>query len=562
MRAIRSMLALSAVVVALVPALSAANEDTEAAAKARTATPIKHLVVIFQENISFDHYFGTYPVAANVKGEPPFTAKPDTPTVNGLDEALRTTNPNLGNPQRMDRSQALTCDQGHDYTAEQLAFDHGLMDKFVENTGNGPTLGECLIPKQAPTPGNFAVLDYYDGNTVTALWNYAQRFAMSDNSYSTGFGPSTPGAFEVVAGNSFGATCGADFPLKSSACTGFPAPGGPAVAQGPGTVIEDPDPLFDACANPSASDTKAAMGGRNVGDLLNGKGVTWGWFQGGFKPTSHTPMGTPVCDSRHYNIGAGTQNDGQPCTLATAPANLKPFCQVDYSPHHQPFQYWPQTANTQHLPPTSVAAIGHQDQANHQYDLSDFWAAADHGNLPSVSYLKASRFQDGHPGNSDPLDEQTFLVNTINHLQRLDSWESTAVVILYDDSDGWYDHQMSPILNQSQTSLDALSGAGLCGSNAARVPNGQQARCGLGPRQPLLMISPFARSNAVDHSLTDQSSVVRFIEDNWTLGRIGGGSFDARAGSLSGLFDFNRPHGDRLILDPTTGLRVGGKQDD
>ena len=98
MQAIRSMLALGAVVVALVPALSAANEDAEAAAKARTATPIKHLVVIFQENISFDHYFGTYPVAANVKGEPRFTAKPDTPTVNGLDEALRTTNPNLAIP--------------------------------------------------------------------------------------------------------------------------------------------------------------------------------------------------------------------------------------------------------------------------------------------------------------------------------------------------------------------------------------------------------------------------------------------------------------------------------
>jgi phospholipase C len=123
-----------------------------------------------------------------------------------------------------------------------------------------------------------------------------------------------------------------------------------------------------------------------------------------------------------------------------------------------------------------------------------------------------------------------------------------------------YDHQMSPILNQSQTSLDALTGAGLCGSNAARVPNGQQARCGLGPRQPLLVVSPFARSNAVDHSLTDQSSVVRFIEDNWKLGRIEGGSVDARAGSLSGLFDFNRPHSDRLILDPTTGVRVAGRQ--
>ena len=84
---------------------------------------------------------------------------------------------------------------------------------------------------------------------------------------------------------------------------------------------------------------------------------------------------------------------------------------LDYSPHHEPFQYYPQTANPQHQPPTSIAMIGHQDQANHQYDLKDFFAAADHGDLPAVSYLKAAAYQDGHAGYSDPLDEQTFLAS-------------------------------------------------------------------------------------------------------------------------------------------------------
>jgi phospholipase C len=515
------------------------------AAAVRTGTPIKHLVVIFQENVSFDHYFGTYPVAANPKGEPAFKARPDTPAVNGLDPALLTANPNKGNPQRLDRTQALTCDQDHDYTPEQKAFDNGLMDKFVENTGTGPTLGECLVPKQAATPGNYAVMDYYDGNTVTALWNYAQSFAMSDNSFGTGFGPSTPGAFNVVAGNTFGATCGGDF--KGTPCTGWPAPSGPAVAQGSGTVISDPDPLYDACANPTR--TKAAMGGQNVGGLLSAKDVTWGWFQGGFKPTSRTASGAPVCGSAHFNIGAGAQKDGQPCSPATDGA----FCVTDYNPHHQAFQYWPQTANTNHLPPTSVAAIGHHDQANHQYDLTDFWATADNGNLPNVSYLKAANYQDGHAGYSDPLDEQTWLVNTINHLEKLPSWRSTAVVIAYDDSDGWYDHQMGPIVNQSQTPLDALSGPGQCGSNPGNVPSGQEARCGLGPRLPLLVVSPWARHNSVDHSLTNQTSVVRFIEDNWDLGRLGGGSIDTRSNSLTGLFSFDQPSADKLPLDPSSG---------
>src|SRR5438105_8968182 len=78
---------------------SAAGGGADPAAAARTATPIKHLVVVFQENVSFDHYFGTYPVAANPKGEPAFSAKSGTPAVNGLSPALLTTNPNQGNPQ-------------------------------------------------------------------------------------------------------------------------------------------------------------------------------------------------------------------------------------------------------------------------------------------------------------------------------------------------------------------------------------------------------------------------------------------------------------------------------
>src|SRR5215467_3602968 len=101
-----------------------------------TQTPIKHIVVIFQENVSFDHYFATYPTAeANLDGSVYFLGpKPDTPAVNGLTPGLLTHNPNSTQPFRLDRSQILTCDMNHDYTPEQLAFDAGLMDKFPENT--------------------------------------------------------------------------------------------------------------------------------------------------------------------------------------------------------------------------------------------------------------------------------------------------------------------------------------------------------------------------------------------------------------------------------------------
>ena len=159
---------------------------------APTSTPIKHLVVIFGENESFDHYFGTYPDAANADGTP-FHAKPGTPKVNGLTPSLLNHNPNSYNPERLTPAQALTCDQNHGYTAEQEAFDGGKMDMFVQDTQTDLCTGEYGPPG--------IVMDYYDGNTVTGLWNYAQNYAMSDNNYDTNFGPSTPGALNVVSGN-------------------------------------------------------------------------------------------------------------------------------------------------------------------------------------------------------------------------------------------------------------------------------------------------------------------------------------------------------------------------
>jgi phospholipase C len=482
-----------------------------------TDTPIKHVVVIFQENISFDHYFGTYPKATNPAGEPVFHASSSTPSVNGLfSGGLLTNNPNSANPFRLDRAQAVTCDQNHDYMPEQQAFNGGLMNKFVQflNVGGPGCLDYGF--------GLKLVMGYYDGNTVTALWQYAQHFAMSDNSYGTGFGPSTPGAINLISGQ----THGIDPVHQTGNNSGNIADG---------SVIGDPDPFFDDCGSPS----QLAMTGTNIGNLLSAQDITWGWFQGGFTPTTPATANSPaVCASATQQVAPGGK------------------LQRDYSAHHEPFQYYQSTANPHHLPPTSVALIGHDDQANHQYDLSSFWAAVDAGNMPAVSFLKAVRAQDGHANNSDPLDEQLFLVSTINHLQSTAEWNETAVVILYDDSDGWYDHVMGPIVSQSSTPQDALIGPGNCGTTPA---GGFGGRCGYGPRMPLLVISPWARVNFVDHSVTDQTSIISFIEDNWDLSRIGGQSLDEKAGALWNMFDFSRKHkADKLFLDPTTGEPLPG----
>ncbi|HEV3370739.1 MAG TPA: alkaline phosphatase family protein [Acidimicrobiales bacterium] len=517
-------------------------------------SPIQHLVVIFQENVSFDHYFGTYPNATNASGQP-FVAAPGTKPVNGLTPALLTSNPNGANPRRLDPSNIndlLTCDQDHNYTAEQTAFDNGAMDKFLSATGTSTGTSPTGQPCKASD-----VMNYYDGNTVTGLWNYAQHFAMSDNSFGTTFGPSAPGAINLVSGD----TGGVSRAIRGAATDGDVVADG----QGGSSLISDAQPFFDDCSSRDAT----VMSGQNIGDQLNAAGLSWGWFEGGFAPTtaytgpadttlSYDPeapgVSKAVCGASHP-IGAALGGTGQWGTKA------------DYIPHHEPFQFYASTANPHHLAPTSLAAIGTDtatpgqfNTANHQYDMSNFDAlvAAIHAgtlapsHLPAVSFLKAPGYEDGHAAYSDPIDEQNFVANEVNALEQLPTWSSTAVVIAYDDSDGFYDHVYSGIHNPSQTSADTLTGANSCGTGSPLAAEG--GRCGYGPRLPLLVISPWAKANHVSHSISDQSSIVKFVEDNWDLGHIPG-SFANVAGSLNDLFDFSHGGGTNppLYLNPSTG---------
>ncbi len=516
---------------------------TPSGAYTPTATPIKHIVVLFDENISFDHYFATYPRAANTDGTA-FHASPTTPrNIDTLAHAgLLTKNPNQYTPKRLAPSQAMTCDQNHNYSAEQYAADGGKADQYVQNTEidkcSGGLFGE---------PG--LVMDYYDGNTVTALWNYAQHYSLSDRSFSSAYGPSTPGALNLVSGQTHGVisvdpASGTENPEQTSTPDAYTVKS--PDAQGVGTVINDPDPAFDDCSdkNHTSTNALAVMQGRNIGDLLNAKHVSWGWFQGGFRPTTAWDGRQDhyaKCEAVHTNLGG-----------ASVP---------DYSPHHSPFEYYKSTSNPHHLAPKSVDEIGHAGQANHNYDLTDFGAALKAGKLPAVSFVKAPQFQDGHAGYSDPVDEQHFLVQQINAIQSSPQWRSTAVVIAYDDSDGWYDHAyVAPRNGSRDTSLGSngkATDSPAC-QNGPAASGGYADRCGPGTRQPLLVVSPYSKVNKVDHTLTDQASVTRFIEDNWHTGRIGDHSFDAGAGSLAGMFDFTHPNNKQVLLNADGSVRYVG----
>ncbi|NDU91973.1 MAG: alkaline phosphatase family protein [Ferrovum sp.] len=518
------------------------------AAALATATPIKHVVVIYNENVSFDHYFATYPNATNPTGSPRFTAAVGTPSVNGLSGALLTSNPNFlnaangagaVNPFRLDRTQAATADQNHAYTAEEQAYDNGLVDLFPKFAGHA-TAGRI---GGSGTSGQ--VMGYYDGNTVTALWNYAQHFAMNDNAFTDTYGPSTPGALEAISGQTSGVQLIATTrqPFTLSAYSYYINDG-----QGGYTLINDVDPAYDIC---SSSTDQIMMSGKNIGDLLNGASIPWGGFMGGF------------------NLGATNANGTTGCKLSTY-SNVVGASITDYIPHHNWFQYYKSTSNPTHARPSAAQSVGHTfqadgktpDPANHQYDMQDFFSAVKAGNFPAVSYLKAPAFQDAHAGYSDPLDEQAFVTQVVNFLQQQPEWKDTVVIVAYDDSDGWYDHAFATTTNPSfDGQADQLNGPGICGSGTPLAGvNGKpvNGRCGPGTRIPFLVISPWAKANYVDHTPISQASIVRFIEDNWLGGqRLGGGSFDASAGSIMGMFNFtgsgNVP---ALYLDTTFGTAL------
>jgi phospholipase C len=360
--------------------------------------------------------------------------------------------------------------------------------------------------------------------------------------YTDTYGPSTPGALEVVSGQTNGAV-----PINGV------AQGDNVIADGAGgfTMNGDSDPAGDLC---SSTTTNASMSSnnKNIGDLLNAKNISWGGFMGGFDLTATNTNGTTACARSTYSSVLGTSK-------------------TDYVPHHNWFQYYATTANLAHTRPTSTALIGQTDPldstakpVHHQYDVNDFFAAVTAGNFPSVSYLKAPAVGDGHPGNSDPLDEQAFYTKVVNFLEQQPDWKNTAIILTYDDSDGWYDHAYStPTTSSFNPTADQLNGVGTCNATGATQGVGVtgaavNGRCGPGTRIPLVVISPYARTNYVDHTLITQASVVKFIEDNWLGGtRLGGGSHDATTGSIMSLFDFtNGGKTPAVYVDTNTGVKL------
>ena len=335
------------------------------------------------------------------------------------------------------------------------------------------------------------------------------------------------------------------------------------------------------------------MSGTNIGDELNDAGLSWGWFQGGFRPTTsyaaalggdraRGPADVHVHPRRVQELRRlpdvaaallqpGTLRRRHPVGVALGGTGQYGY-KDDYIPHHEPFQYYASTANPHHLTiPTDAAGQRHArrprddrhrhavaivngvpqfNTPNHNYDIERLRPARG-GDRTRRSFRRprcrpsaSSRlpgYEDGHAGYSDPEDEQQFIAHEVNALMQTPDWSSTAVIVNYDDSDGWYDHVYSGVTNPSLSPADNLTNTddqrvgtrrpGQCGPSPQTTAPlaGEQGRCGFGPRLPMMVISPCAAHNYVDHNLSDQASIINLIEYNWRLPAIPGSSDQALA---------------------------------
>jgi phospholipase C len=447
-----------------------------------THSPIKHTIILYQENISFDHYFGTYGHGSN--GIPAGSTLVHT---NGA----QTWGP-YSPTQLSGLTQARTCDVDHSYTDMIKMVDHGAMDQFLQ-LGNDKTVtnpsssssATCPAFETYPAPGTAATAlanAYYTGTAgdpnapLQNYWSLASQYTLADNFFQGVYGPSTPGAQWLVAATN--------------------------------NTTGDPNPIGDICNDYPASISPQNI--PNLGAEASAAGTSWAWFQGGF--------GT--CTPTNVN-GYSPHHD--PFQYFTSTADLTHTWAYD------PNMSYPQA--NRHQRDLSVL-----DAALAGTPLPGQSAAPQ---LPAISWVKAPQLDDGHPGYSGPALEDAYVGDFINRLKASPYWKDTAVIVAFDETGGWWDHVAPADLGGPFATWVNGQPNNFTGCQYPGIPNTPCAEAGLGPRMPVLVISRFAKQSFVDHDLLNTASLDGWIEWNHRLPALGvWGNRDVNAGSLAGAFVF------------------------
>ncbi|SEB82397.1 alkaline phosphatase family protein [Paenibacillus sp. GP183] len=344
-----------------------------------TNSPVKHTVVIFQENRTFDNYWGTYPYA------PGFHAISGTPqdVVNFKhvsDNVVKDVSGNVYNPDDngnpvypwhdTGKAKIQQPDVNHGYADMIAMVDGGKMDKFytMNSKGTNPTRGKLSM-------------SYFDYNEIPAYWQYAQHYALADNYFQPVSGPSTPGAFYLIAAQSGNGSDPANNNVPSSQITSDPSPkNGPFGGDNPKGLTYN-------------------LTYKNIGDELTANNQSWAWYAGGWD--------------------AAKANPGSPEALK-------------YSPHHNPFQYFQNYEDGKYIQNLKDYTHFSQDVANGTLPTVSFikggYGDDEHPGL----------------GNQSTPSAEDFTVKTINQIMNSPYWKDTAIIVTYDEGGGFYDHVAPP----------------------------------------------------------------------------------------------------------------------
>jgi len=490
---------------------------------------IKYVFVLFQENRSFDFYFGTYPGANGLFSQSASATPGFTQPIVNLDGSVSTISPflipqtvtNTANQvvnlypedtDSVDHSHAgidekLDLNSSHVAKNDRYAFEQeGLKGTLnaagTEYTGPAPTLAKKQIGE--------LVVGHVDCDTAPFLWNYADRFVLFDNFFDTVIGPSTPNAIAMFSGES-GETQWVEHPELASnvntAGSQLPVTADPQPFWGSALDVLTPpgdkqpvDNPGGVSSNPASNLTYASLGlsfmGKDiqsttgydlnpVADLqdvqadikkIAGDGnapTNWGWFQEGYDHEVTDPQGK--------------------------------ITNSDYIAHHNAPQYFGYIADNPLVSKT------------HMGGLTDFYALmfahalpasgvayvrGGYGNLdglvprsPSPTVKATFPGNDDHPGYSDAQISEALLADSINTIAASPYWPESVIIITYDETDGLYDHTQ-PVIR----SWD---------------PNG--LALDQGPRIPAIIISPYGVAHAISHETTEHGSIIKFIDELFNL---------------------------------------------
>jgi len=467
---------------------------------------VKYVFVIYQENRSFDSYFGTFPGADGLFSRP----AAQTP---GFTQYYKDTQGNAIpiTPFRIGPSQIAADTDDVDHSHQRLIAK-------MDVTANGPQMDQFALIEEAKhySSGNPTLqakqygelaMAYEDCDTIPLYWNYANRFVLFDHVFQREIGPSTPGNIAIISAQS-GET---QYGLHPS--EGYTDNGSGTVAGVP--VENDRDPAWGPF-NPGD-------GANPSNEQLNLTFATLPLTLAGSSVTS-LPASDPNASTDFADLGADLTQ--------IAKEKISPLGWGWYQEGYDQEPTYPQGQNlnyyiTHHNGPQYFGYLTNSAENANFHGLGDFDKAVHDGTLPAsggVFYVKGgfqnilklhpanplpavqSRFNgdDDHPGYSDAQISEANVAQLVNQIAKSQYWAQSAIVVTWDDSEGDYDHVPPPLTE---------IGPG--------VGNSPQDFVSDGPRVPLIVISPFANTGTVVHDSGDQSSVVKFVDTLFGLKPLG-----------------------------------------